>query len=141
MDISDADFRAANRRGTAKRAALSAAKSVRFDRHTGRVVISLSSGLEIAFAPQSAQGLENAQPADLAEVFISPSGLSVHFPKLDAEIYIPALLQGILGTRKWMAAQMGRAGGSVITAAKTKAARENGRRGGRPKTSKGLRAA
>ena len=45
------------------------------------------------------QGVENAHPADLADAEISPSGLSVHFPKLDADLYLPALLEGFLGSR------------------------------------------
>ena len=59
------------------------------------------------------QGLEAAKPADLTDAQISPSGLGVHFPRLDADLYIPALLEGFLGSRRWMAAQNGRAGGKA----------------------------
>lgn len=41
----------------------------------------------------------------LAGAQISPSGLGVHFPRLDADLYIPALLEGFLGSRRWIAAQ------------------------------------
>jgi len=40
--------------------------------------------------------LENAHPADLAGAEISASGLGVRFPKLDADLYIPALLSMIV---------------------------------------------
>jgi hypothetical protein len=93
MDITDIEFEAANRRGAAKKAAFPTAVAVRYDRRISRVVISLESGLEIAFAPRDAQGLENAHPADLVDAVISPSGLGVHFPKIDADIYIPGLLK------------------------------------------------
>ena len=109
MDITDVEFEAANRRGAAKKAAFPAAVAVRYDRRIARVVISLASGLEIAFSPRDAQGLENARPADLAGAEISPSGLGVRFPKLDADLYIPALLEGFLGSKRWMASQMGKA--------------------------------
>jgi hypothetical protein len=97
------------------------------------LVIDLSSGLSIAFRPQDAQCLEQATPEQLTEVEISPSGLGLHFPALDADIYLPGLLEGFLGSRRWMAAQLGKAGGSAKSRAKTAAVRANGRLGGRPK--------
>ena len=141
MDITDVEFEAANRRGAAKKAAFPAAVAVRYDRRIARVVISLASGLEIAFSPRDAQGLENARPADLAGAEISPSGLGVRFPKLDADLYIPALLEGFLGSKRWMASQMGKAGGKASTEGKVAAARENGKLGGRPKKAGALVAA
>lgn len=133
MDITDTSFEAANRRGTVKKAAFPAAVAVRYDRRIARIVISLASGLDISFAPRDAQGLENARPAELADAEISPSGLGVHFPRIDADIYLPALLEGFLGSKRWMAAQMGKVGGQASSDAKKAAARENGKLGGRPK--------
>jgi len=60
----------------------------------------------MSFLLQDAQGLEGAQPADLALIEISPSGLGRHFPKLDAELYLPASLEGFVGSRQWMAARL-----------------------------------
>jgi hypothetical protein len=141
MDITDTSFEAANRRGAAKKSAFPAALAVRYDRRISRIVISLDSGLEIAFAPRDVQGLEKAHPADLADAEISPSGLGVHFPKIDADIYIPALMEGFLGSKRWMASQMGKVGGLASTDAKVAAARENGKLGGRPRKVKELTAA
>lgn len=138
MEITDVEFEVANRRGVTKKAAFPAAVAVRYDRRISRVVISLESGLEIAFAPRDVQGLENAHPADLADAVISPSGLGVHFPKIDADIFIPGLLEGFLGSKRWMASQMGKAGGKVLSEEKASAARTNGRLGGRPKKTKPL---
>lgn len=111
------------------------AVAARYDRRIGRVVICLSSGLEVAFAPHDAQGLEHARPAQLDEIEISPSGLGIHFPKLDADIYLPALLEGFLGSRQWMAARLGAAGGQSTSAAKAAAARVNRRLGGQRRKS------
>ncbi|HSI58703.1 MAG TPA: DUF2442 domain-containing protein [Ideonella sp.] len=133
MDISDDAFEAANRRGAAKRAAFPAAIAVRYDRRISRVVISLASGLQIAFAPRDAQGLEGAHPADLVDAEISPSGLGVHFPKLDVDLYIPALLEGFLGSKRWMASENGKLGGRSVSESKAAAARQNGKLGGRPR--------
>ena len=124
---------AANKRASARLARTPTATAARYDRRSGRVVIDLSSGLSIAFKPQQAQGLEHATQDQLRMIDISPSGLGLHFPALDADLYLPSLLQGFLGSRRWMAAQLGTAGGRAKSAAKTAAARANGKRGGRPK--------
>ncbi|MBC7859974.1 MAG: DUF2442 domain-containing protein [Burkholderiaceae bacterium] len=136
MEITDTILEAANRRAAAKKAAFPAVVAVRYDRRIARVVISLASGLELAFAPRDAQGLENARPADLADAEISPSGLGVHFPKIDADIDIPALLDGFLGSKRWQAAQIGKLGGQASSDAKAAASRQNGKLGGRPKKAK-----
>ena len=133
MDLTDKEFEAANRRGREKKAQFPAAVAVHYDRRTSRIVISLESSLQISFAPRDVQGLEQARPEDLADAEISPSGLGVHFPRIDADLYIPALLEGFLGSQRWMASQMGKVGGQASTDAKAAAARQNGKLGGRPR--------
>jgi hypothetical protein len=123
----------ASRRGAARRAGTPFAVAARYDRRRNRIVVSLSTGAELAFPPHSAQGLEKASRANLEDIEISPSGFGIHFPRLDADLYLPALLQGIFGSKAWMAAQLGAAGGSARSVAKTAAARANGKRGGRPR--------
>ena len=125
--------KAANERAARRLETLPTAVGARYDRRIGRVVVALSSGLEIAFKPHDAQGLETARPAQLSAIDISPSGLGLHFPALDADLYLPALLEGFLGSRRWMASAMGKVGGQAVTAEKTAAARANGRLGGRPR--------
>jgi hypothetical protein len=127
------EFAAASRRGSARQANEPMATAVRYDRRRDRVVVSLNTGAELAFPPRIAQGLEKAMPADLAEIEISPSGFGIHFPRLDADLYLPALLQGVFGSKAWMAAQLGATGGKARTEAKRAAARVNGKRGGRPR--------
>ena len=126
-------LKAADTRAAARLATAPTAIAARYDRRIGRVVVALSSGLEIAFKPHDAQGLENARPAQLAGIEISPSGLGLHFPQLDADLYLPALLEGFLGSRQWMASAMGKAGGRAASEQKATAARANGRLGGRPR--------
>jgi hypothetical protein len=115
-----------------KVSAIPRAVSARYDRRVGRIVLHLSSGIDLAFPPHIAEGLETATPAELTLIEISPSGFGIHSPKLDADLYLPALLEGFLGSRKWMASRLGAQGGKSISAAKTAAARRNGRAGGRP---------
>ncbi len=135
MEITNEVFEAANRRGQAMQARFPAAVAVRYDPHLARVVVSLSSGLDLAFSPQDAQGLKNATPDDLAGAEISPDGFGIYFPRIDADLYIPGLLQGFLGSKRWMA-ELGKRGGTTSTDAKATAARQNGKLGGRPRKSK-----
>jgi hypothetical protein len=58
--------------------------------------------------------------------------------RLDADLYLPTLLEGFLGSRNWMAAEMGKRGGKAKTDAKAEAARQNAHLGGRPKKPKEL---
>ncbi|GAC1333600.1 MAG: DUF2442 domain-containing protein [Collimonas sp.] len=138
MGITDKAFEAARQQAAATRNAFPAVVAVHYDRRVARIVISLASGLELAFSPRHAQGLEHAHPADLADIEITPSGLGLHFPHLDADVYLPALLEGFLGSKRWMASEIGKIGGKISTEAKARAARENGKLGGRPKKTKEL---
>ena len=84
-----------------------------------------------AFQVRIAQGLEHATRAALREIEISPSGFGIHFPKLDADLYLPALLECFFGSKKWMAAQLGQLGGRSKSLAKRAASKRNGALGGR----------
>jgi hypothetical protein len=126
-------FEIASRRAQERVTTLPTALAARYDHRTRRVVIRLSSKLEVAFSPRDAQGLEHATPSQLDKIEITPSGFGIHFPKLDADIYLPALLEGFLGSKQWMARRLGAVGGQSRTAAKTSASRRNGRLGGRPR--------
>jgi len=127
------EFERANRRAGEMQAGVPLAVSARFDRHRGRVFIELNSGLEIGFLPNNAEGLENASPEDLQKIEISPSGFGLYFPTLDADLYVPALLEGVFGSRKWMAARLGQVGGFSRSRGKAAASRKNGKLGGRPR--------
>jgi len=131
--VSRSDIELANRRGEQMQRDFPRAVSACYDRASGKVVIELSSKLTLSFSPQDAQGLENARPAELEEIELSPSGFGVHFPKLDADLYIPGLLEGLMGSKKWMAARLGHLGGQSRSNAKKAASRANGKLGGRPR--------
>lgn len=132
MAITKREFEQAEARTTAQRQA-GYAISAHYDRRTSRIVVDLNTGVQVAFPTNLAEGLAGASPQDLAEIEISPAGLGLHWPKIDADLFVPALLQGVFGSTRWMAAQLGMAGGKVRTEAKAAAARKNGRKGGRPR--------
>lgn len=107
-----------------------------YERKSGRVVVELTNGASFAFPPELAEGLAGASAEDLAQVEVTPSGSGLHWETLEADLSVPGLLAGIFGTRAWMA-ELGRRGGQASTAAKADAARENGRKGGRPRKAVG----
>jgi hypothetical protein len=133
MTITSLEFKRANARAKALKASTPAATSAYFDRKSGNIIVKLSTGIGIFFSPKDAQGLEDGTPAQLSQIEITPSGFGLHFPKLDADLYVPAILEGFLGSRKWMAARLGAAGGSSRSKHKAAAARANGALGGRPR--------
>jgi hypothetical protein len=132
MELRD-DFEQANRRAKDLQARVPRAVSVHYDPKTRHIVIHLSSKLIVAFSPRDVEGLEEARPSQLSKVEISPSGFGIHFPAVDADLYVPALLEGFLGSRTWMASRLGQLGGRSSSKAKKAASRTNGRLGGRPR--------
>lgn len=131
--VSRDNFELANQRAKELNAMFPKALSARYDHKRGRVVITLDSRVELSFAPQDAQGLESAKPSQLGQIEISASGYGIHFPKLDADLYLPGLLEGLMGSRKWMASRLGQIGGRSRSRAKKSASRANGKLGGRPR--------
>jgi hypothetical protein len=107
--------------------------TARYDPDTDRVVMGLSNRLEVSFPAHEVEGLETATPAELSRIEVDPPGFGLHFPALDADVYVPALLQGVFGSERWMAAHLGARGGKARTTAKATASRKNGNLGGRPR--------
>jgi len=131
------EFEAANRRAQRRLKQTPAARSAGYDRTCERIVISLGSGVDLMVKPQNVEGLERATAAQLDVIQISASGFGLYFPKLDADIYLPVLLEGVLGSKKWMASRLGSIGGQQTSTAKKRAARANGKLGGRPRKAVG----
>ena len=100
----------------------------------GRVQVELDNGCAYIFLVAQAQGLAGAKAYDVKQVQITAAGLSLYWPRLDVDLYIPALVKGLLGTKQRMA-QIGAIGGKAATPAKAITSRANGRLGGRPRKS------
>jgi hypothetical protein len=131
MGITKKQFEAANERGAAAVARGPVARAARYDARRALIVVSLEGGCEFAFPASLAEGLSGAPRAKLSRIAVSPNGLGLHWPLLDADLYVPSLVEGVFGSRRWMQ-QIGTLGGASRSAAKKKASRENGKRGGRP---------
>jgi hypothetical protein len=129
----DVQFEAAEARGREMLRTEPRAISASYDRTTGRVSIELVSGCTFAFPAQQVQDLNGAGDDDLAAVEVDGAGFNLHWPSLDADLYVPALVAGIFGTRVWMVRELARAAGQATSPAKAAAARSNGAKGGRPR--------
>jgi hypothetical protein len=95
-------------------------------------ILKLTDGRRRVLPREELQGLQSGTREQFARVEIVGGGTGLHWPDLDADLYVPALLRGIYGNKLWMA-KIGRRGGLTTGPAKKKAARANGRLGGRPR--------
>jgi hypothetical protein len=112
------------------------AAAASYDRETGRVRVDLTNGCAFEFPAEMAQGLAGATAGDLARVEVYPGGEGLRWDGLDVDLSVPGLLAGAFGGEAWMrqmGRRMGQKGGSARTESKAAAARENGKRGGRPR--------
>lgn len=134
MAITDRHMQEARTRAHALKSHVPQAVGAIYNPATGLVCIQLSNGVVIGLPAAQTEGLEGANTKALSDIRISPSGYGIHFPKLDVDLYLPALMEGIFGTKAWMA-ERGRKGGQASSKAKKEAARANGKLGGRPRKS------
>ena len=135
--LSDAELRAEARRarvaGRAADRGEPRATAARYDRATDLVELTLANGCRFAFPASDAEGLRGATAEQLERVQVMGRGYALRWEDLDADQTVPGLLAGYLGSRRWMAEVLGRSGGRARSPAKARAARENGRKGGRPR--------
>jgi hypothetical protein len=98
------------------------------------VSLYFADGLRISIPRMQLQGLERANQSQLSKIEIVGNGSGLHWPLLDVDHYVLGLLAHRFGSKRWMN-EIGRRGGLVKSEAKTKAARVNGLKGGRPRLS------
>lgn len=128
------EIKAANAAGKAMQGAYPTVLMAHYEPKIRQVIITLNGGApQFLLNPKITQGLQKATSAELKKIEITGSGHGLYFPKLDVDIYVPGLLDGLLGSKKFMAAQLGKAGGKAKTRVKAAAARKNGMMGGRPR--------
>lgn len=131
--LTDTEFSAAEAHGQAVLEAEPRAVSAHYNRKTGCVTVDLINGCSYAFPISLVQDLREASTVDLTGVEVDGTGFNLHWPKLDVDLYIPALVAGFFGAQDWMRKALARQAGRSTSAAKATAARENGRKGGRPR--------
>jgi hypothetical protein len=134
VDIPDpaleADFELASERGEQQTGALRAV-GADYDPRTHSIVLSFENRCTFTFPVEFAQGLSTADQTELSNIEITPSGLGLHWPGLDVDLYVPSLVNGIFGSSNWMKT-IGQRGGRASSERKAASARANGKKGGRP---------
>ncbi len=100
--VSPDTFDEANRAGAEVLRTSPTVRAAFYDPLRDRLCLVLSDGLEVTIPRARIEGLSDAAPDALRSVEITPAGLGLHFPDADADLYVPALLAGIFGSRAWM---------------------------------------
>jgi predicted TPR repeat methyltransferase len=100
--VTDAEIDAAI--GRAREYAKYARNVVRasYSKVSDRVHLVLSDGATYTIPRRLLQGLNNAAESDLVRIRIIGGGSGLLWPILDVSHYVPALLQGVYGSEKWM---------------------------------------
>ena len=107
------------------------AEAVSFDQEQDAIAVRLVGGVTLLLPIAMIPELADASPKQLRTVYAGWQGEAISLDELDIDISVPGLLQNLLGTLS--AAAIGSRGGQARTAAKARAARANGKRGGRPR--------
>ncbi len=107
------------------------ATGFKFDASTRILSIRTQDSTRIDFPVARIRELQNASEKDIRSGYITKSGDAIHWDELDAHYTIAGLAANIFGTKEWMR-ELAKIGGSKTSAAKTQAARLNGKKGGRP---------
>ncbi|HUZ67138.1 MAG TPA: DUF2442 domain-containing protein [Beijerinckiaceae bacterium] len=131
-DVTEAQLEAAEARGRRALETEPRAVTAQYDRASGRIVVDLINGCVYGFPTGIVQDLQGANEDALAGVVVDGAGLNLNWPALDVDLYVPALVAGVFGTRAWMTRELARAAGRSKSPAKAAAARANGAKGGRP---------
>jgi hypothetical protein len=120
--------------GARRRAALAdatepRATAARYDAASGRVIVEIGDGAIFGFRAEAEPALAGLSPGELASVRVGSGGSVLHWPDADVHIDVPGIIAHLVNMAAWAPKYLG---GRTSTA-KARAARENGRKGGRPR--------
>jgi hypothetical protein len=111
------------------------AKAARYVRSRRSLHISLLNGSAFEIPVALIEGLSEASDRDLAKVKVGPAGVALRWERLDQDMNVVGLARIAFGRRVLLQAA-GAELGAARSPAKTRAARLNGRKGGRPPKSR-----
>src|SRR5215213_510129 len=102
-----------------------------YDAGRGLVMFEMKNGCVFGFPPPEDPywELADATPEQLAKVEVGFGGRVLLWDEIDAGIVVPGLLLHLLNVKAWYAKWLG----GAKSEAKAAAARENGKKGGRPR--------
>lgn len=100
-----------------------------YDEAARVMMVEMTNGCRFGFPPHLVHGLDSGTPAQLGAVEVWEDGEVLHWEELDADADLNGLMLHAFNVRAWAARYLG----SATSEAKARAARENGRKGGRPR--------
>ena len=100
----------------------------RYDAERDAVDLTFRNGGSMTIPRKIIPGLDQAPAAALGSISVSPAGDALAWRSLDADVYVPGLIERAFGTRLFAAAT-GRRGGRRRSKAKAAAAKINGAKG------------
>ncbi|HEY0024862.1 MAG TPA: DUF2442 domain-containing protein [Longimicrobium sp.] len=100
-----------------------------YDEPARVVMVEMKNGCRFGFPPALVPGLQEGTPAQLAAVEVWEDGEVLHWEALDADADLNGLMLHAFNVKAWAARYLG----SATSEAKARAARENGKKGGRPR--------
>lgn len=100
-----------------------------YDRDRDVILVQLKSGSWFGFSPSAVPELRRATADELAAVEVEAWGEALHWEALDADVSVPGIIFDSLQAPAWWARWIA----SRTTEKKAAAARENGKKGGRPR--------
>lgn len=106
-------------------------RSVKYNASRDALHLTLSSGITLSIPRSQIGELTNATRVQLAALYPGFGGEAISLDALDVDISVAGLLDELFG--RTIRVDLGRRAGKVTTLAKARAARKNGRKGGRPK--------
>ncbi len=129
-------FKQAERAGEDLASTEPCAKAIVFQAENRTFTLTLTGGTTIGFAADAVPELENASDSALASAEIIPSGTGVSWRALDVDVSVSGLVLALLGGSEWRRSirqAANRQAAQTKSEARTKASRNNGRKGGRPR--------
>lgn len=106
-------------------------ESAHYEHATGHLVLQMRGGAIVSAPVSLLRGFEAATPGQISAVKVVSNGSALHWDELDVQATTLAVLNIVFGLRSIN--EVTRRGGQARTAAKAVAARENGKKGGRPR--------
>lgn len=103
IQLTDQDYELANERGRIEFETKPHAKSARFDRVSGMLVLELYNGCIFSVPARQLQGLEGAADKDIETVELTGFGYGVHWEAFDADFTVHGLMAGWFGNTAHMA--------------------------------------
>lgn len=130
--MTEADLTRAVEAGERRMATGFRAADVRFDAARDIVELTMVDGWGLFFLRTAIEEFRDVGPEDMRKLEVSPAGMGLELDDLDIHVSIHGLVTSVIPPQM-MAKFLGQRGGEATSPSKKQSARENGKKGGRPR--------